>query len=70
MDSFAYPFGIYGPADVAAVAEAGFRTAVTTEEGISLDVAEEALELRRIKVSGKDSLFAFRLRLRTGRRGW
>ena len=69
VDSFAYPFGIYGPADVAAVAEAGFRTAVTTEEGISLDVAEEALELRRIKVSGKDSLFAFRLRLRTGFRG-
>jgi len=29
----------------------------------------EALELPRIKVSGKDSMLAFRLRMRTGQRG-
>jgi peptidoglycan/xylan/chitin deacetylase (PgdA/CDA1 family) len=69
VSSFAYPFGIYGPADVEAAREAGFRTAVTTEEGISRDPRGEALELPRVKVSGRDSLLAFRLRLRTGRRG-
>ena len=69
VESFAYPFGIYGPADVEAARRAGFSTAVTTEEGISTDPMAEALELKRIKVSGRDSLAAFRLRLRTGRRG-
>ncbi|WOJ92704.1 polysaccharide deacetylase family protein [Congregibacter variabilis] len=69
VDSFAYPFGIYGPEDVAAARSAGFTTAVTTREGISLDVATQAMELPRIKVSGKDSMLAFRLRMRTGLRG-
>jgi peptidoglycan/xylan/chitin deacetylase (PgdA/CDA1 family) len=69
IDSFAYPFGIYGAADVAVVRKAGFRTAVTTVEGISRDPGGDALELPRVKISGKDSLAAFRLRLRTGRRG-
>ncbi len=69
LDTFAYPFGIYGPDDVAAARDAGYRTAVTTHEGISTDPGRDALELKRVKVSGKDSLFAFRLRLRTGRRG-
>lgn len=69
LDSFAYPFGIYSAADVAMAREAGYSTAVTTEEGIATDVGAQALELPRIKVSGKDSMLAFRLRLRTGRRG-
>lgn len=69
VNSFAYPFGIYGAPDVQAARVAGFTTAVTTVEGISRDLQAEALELARIKVSGKDSLRAFRLRLRTGRRG-
>ncbi|MEM6774079.1 MAG: polysaccharide deacetylase family protein [Pseudomonadota bacterium] len=68
MDSFAYPFGIYAQADVAAARAAGFRSAVTTVEGISRDLERDALELPRVKVSGKDSLAVFRLRLRTGRR--
>ncbi|MEL7044477.1 MAG: polysaccharide deacetylase family protein [Pseudomonadota bacterium] len=68
MDSFAYPFGIYAQADVAAAREAGFRSAVTTVEGISRDLERDALELPRVKVSGKDSLAAFRLRMRTGQR--
>ncbi|MFT7287277.1 MAG: peptidoglycan/xylan/chitin deacetylase (PgdA/CDA1 family) [Halieaceae bacterium] len=67
--SFAYPFGIYGPEDVAAAAKAGFTSAVTTEVGIPVDVHSEALELPRIKVSGKDSLRAFQLRMRSGQRG-
>lgn len=67
--SFAYPFGIYQAEDPAAVADAGYRFAVTTEAGISRDTNAEALALKRIKVSGKDGPLAFVLRLRTGRRG-
>ena len=67
--SFAYPFGIYGRADEEAVAAAGYRWAVTTDPGISRDLAAEAHALKRIKVSGKDGAFAFALRLRTGKRG-
>ena len=69
VESFAYPFGIFGDADRQAVADAGYRSAVTTVAGISTDLAAAPHALKRIKVSGKDSLFAFRLRLRTGRRG-
>ena len=69
LDSFAYPFGIYSALDVAMAGEAGFDTAVTTEEGIATDLNAQALELPRVKVSGKDNMFAFGLRMRTGRRG-
>lgn len=69
LRSFAYPFGIYTEQDVELVREAGFGTAVTTREGIPANPARQALELPRVKVSGKDGLFAFRLRLRSGRRG-
>jgi peptidoglycan/xylan/chitin deacetylase (PgdA/CDA1 family) len=68
LSSFAYPFGIYGDADVDAVRDAGYTTAVTTDEGIPEDVRAEALELPRIKVSGRDNLLAFRFRMRSGRR--
>lgn len=66
--SFAYPFGIYGERDVRTVRNAGFETACTTEEGISRVNFQNALELPRIKVRGGESMFAFKLRLRTGRR--
>ena len=68
--SFAYPFGIYDPQDVTAVASAGYRTAVTTEQGISDAQSGKALELKRIKVSGTDGMLAFRLRVRTGKCRW
>nr|VFK21163.1 MAG: Polysaccharide deacetylase [Candidatus Kentron sp. LPFa] len=67
--SFAYPFGIYDAEDIEIVAEAGFETAVTTRNGISRDISRERLELRRIKVSGKDSMLAFGLKMRGGSRG-
>lgn len=69
VESFAYPFGIFDDADRKAVAAAGYRWAVTTNDGISTDLAADAHALKRAKVSGKDGLFAFRLRLRIGRRG-
>ena len=67
--SFAYPFGIYGQDDVAAVAQAGYRFAVTTDAGISTDLDAEALTLKRVKVSGKEGRLGFAIRLRTGKRG-
>lgn len=68
VGSFAYPFGIYGDVDVALVKNAGYRSAVTTEEGI--DSVPDPLRLKRIKVSGKDNLLAFKVRIKTGRRGY
>lgn len=65
----AYPFGIFEDEDVALAREAGFDLAVTTEPGISRDVAAEALRLKRVKVSGGDGALAFALRMRTGMRG-
>ena len=69
VTAFAYPFGIYGKDEVAAVAEAGYRFAVTTDAGISTDIEAEALELKRVKISGKEGRLGFFIRLRTGRRG-
>lgn len=69
VESFAYPFGLYGPEDVAIARKAGYTNAVTTEEGIEDRLLERPLELRRVKVSGKDSRYSFRLKLRRGRRG-
>lgn len=68
--SFAYPFGLYRDEHVALVREAGYSSAVTTHEGIENPAARDDLQLRRIKVSGRDSMLAFILRMRTGRRGF
>lgn len=69
ISSFAYPFGIYDKKDVEIVKKCGFSSAVTTQNGINRGLLK-AFELKRIKVSGKDNLYAFKLRLRTGMRGW
>lgn len=69
VGSFAYPFGIWDGRDRMAVAAAGFTSAVTTETGIDALPWRDPLEVRRIKVSGKEGFFAFRLRIRTGWRG-
>jgi peptidoglycan/xylan/chitin deacetylase (PgdA/CDA1 family) len=67
--SFAYPFGLYRKAQVALVREAGYDSAVTVHEGIENPLSRNPLELARIKVSGRDGMPAFRLRMRTGKRG-
>lgn len=70
INSFAYPFGIYTDADIEAARQAGYLTAVTTIEGIDeLLPKPDFLQLKRIKVSGKDNLLAFKCRIRTGQRG-
>ena len=69
--SFAYPFGIYGDEDVALAREAGYTTAVTTIDGIDAHTPRpDPLQLKRIKVSGKDNMLAFVMRMRGGKRGW
>ena len=67
--SFAYPFGIFDGADEQAVADAGYRFAVTTTAGISTSLRAEALALKRVKISGREGRLGFSIRLRTGRRG-
>ncbi len=67
--TFAYPFGIYRPEHAAMVGECGFSGAVTTEPGIAAWPYSAPLNVPRIKVSGNDTMLAFRLRIRGGRRG-
>lgn len=68
ITSFAYPFGLYDAQDVKWVKAAGYLSAVTTEGGVDSNIHANPLELRRVKISGKESLFAFKLRIRTGKR--
>lgn len=67
--TFAYPFGVFTEAHAAMVREAGYAGAVTTEPGVSAWPIVDPMRVPRVKISGKDGLFAFRLRMRTGRRG-
>ena len=69
VTSFAYPFGIYSQRDVALVKQAGYSNAVTTEEGID-GLDPDFMQLQRIKISGKDSMFAVKCRLKLGKRGF
>ena len=70
VNSFAWPFGLYRADQVQQAAQSGYVSAVTTAEGIESPEVWRPLQLKRIKISGKDNWLAFRLRLRSGRRGW
>jgi len=70
VNSFAYPFGHYTPEQVELVRAAGYASAVTTHEGIEAPGQWDVLQLRRVKISGRDNWPAFLLRMRCGRRGW
>ena len=67
VNSFAYPFGIYSQRDVDLAKQAGYHNAVTTKEGID-GLDPDFMQLQRIKISGKDSMFAVKLRLKLGKR--
>lgn len=67
VSSFAYPFGIYSERDVCLAEQAGYSNAVTTKEGID-GLSPDFMQLQRIKVSGKDSMFAVKLRMKLGKR--
>ncbi len=70
VNSFAYPFGLFQTEDPLLVQAAGYTSAVTTEAGIEIEFARRLFRLRRVKISGKDNLLAFSMRMRGGRRGW
>lgn len=65
VPTFCYPFGLFGPREEQLCREAGYIAATTTEQGIGSD---NPFALPRIKVSGSEGMFSFRLRMRTGRR--
>lgn len=69
VESFAYPFGLFGDADVEAVRAAGYTNAVTTVDGIDAHPYADPLRIRRVKISGKDNFLSFALRMRGGKRG-
>lgn len=69
VTSFAYPFGIFDATDVALAGKAGYTAAVTTNPGIDAAFWLNPLELSRVKISGKEGLFAFKIRIKTGKRG-
>ena len=68
VSSFAYPFGIYSKADVDIVKKSKYESSVTTNEGVANN--NDSFELKRIKASGKDSLYLFKLRVMKGFRGF
>lgn len=67
--TFAYPFGLFNDDHARLVQEAGFVGAFTTEPGIAARPYRVPMQVPRIKVSGNDALFAFKMRMRSGRRG-
>ena len=69
VKTFAYPFGLYKFEDVQPVSQAGYHNAVTTERGMIDISCVDRFRLNRIKISGKEGLRAFKLRVRTGWRG-
>ena len=69
VETFAYPFGIYEDVDVSLARACGFRTAVTTKDGIDSNISRNPLELRRIKIGGNDNLLGFAIKLKTGMKG-
>jgi peptidoglycan/xylan/chitin deacetylase (PgdA/CDA1 family) len=68
VTSFAYPFGIYDEQDRQCVQDAAYTNAVTTDAGIDQLGRPDPFKLKRIKISGKEGRWAFRLRMRTGHR--
>jgi peptidoglycan/xylan/chitin deacetylase (PgdA/CDA1 family) len=64
--TFCYPFGIAGEREVALARKAGYIGAVTTEQGVGNN---HPFLVPRVKISGTEGMFSFRLRIRTGKRG-
>jgi peptidoglycan/xylan/chitin deacetylase (PgdA/CDA1 family)/GT2 family glycosyltransferase len=65
VSSFAYPWGIADMRVRSAVASAGYKAALTTQEG--LNWSEDALSLKRSNVAEVDTLPEFVFKLATGR---
>lgn len=68
-NSFCYPFGLYDKLDVNLVKEIGYTNATTTTKGIDNLNKSNLFEIKRITISGKDNLFAFKIKIKRGFRG-
>lgn len=68
-NSFCYPFGLYDKEDVKIVKESGYTNATVTKKGIDDLSKLDLFELKRITVSGKDNMIAFKIKLKRGLRG-
>ncbi len=68
-NSFCYPFGLYDKEDVKIVKEFGYTNDKKTKKGIDDLSKSDLFELKRITVSGKDNLIAFKIKLKRGLRG-
>jgi len=67
--SFCYPFGMYDETDLKLVGQADYSNATTVEKGIDNIEQANLFRLKRITISGKDNLYTFLLKLKTGKRG-
>lgn len=68
--TFCYPFGLFSEGDPERLRSLGYEAALTVEQGISDPRRDDPMRWKRVKVSGAEGMFAFRLRMRTGLRGW
>lgn len=62
---FAYPYGQFHARERKCVSEAGYKGACTTIQGLNT-IRTDLYRLRRINISGKDSMLDFQLKLRYG----
>lgn len=67
--TFAYPFGLFEAKHAAMVREAEYSGAVTVEPGIAPRPYGDPMSVPRVKISGKDGMISFALRMRGGKRG-
>jgi len=68
VSAFAYPFGATNDSLADLAEQAGYRSAVTTQAGVPEDLDAQRFRLKRIRISGRDNMINFRIRLRIGRR--
>jgi peptidoglycan/xylan/chitin deacetylase (PgdA/CDA1 family) len=62
---FAYPYGLYKEEHKKLVKHAGYRVACSTHSGFN-NLTEDTFMLRRIDVTGSDSLLKFKFKLKFG----
>ena len=65
--SFAYPFGFYNEASMALVQKHGYSSAVTTVPKLISWEDKNRYEVPRVIISGRQSLFDFKLKMLKGR---
>lgn len=67
--TFAYPFGLFDDEHPDLVRAAGYSAGLTTQPGVAARPFADPMRLPRIKVSGRDKMWGFVMRMRGGKRG-